>query len=219
MRDLSAERQRVRQSPPPELVAEAAANPGGSVAAIDPEYIGDPNGYVPAEAIQGAWVVGPDGKLTGEFRENPNYGPPKDDFAELTGSDHWLDWLGEPARAIRDSIAHCLSDQVQGAELEWVKILDEPRYLTGGRRSPGHEDRIIVTRAGLAVSFALSVTAPGHKREILTGVFTWVAARLDQPDGRKDQVWLDLWSDLDRAEAELRERIYLVGQPAPTPEP
>lgn len=217
MGDISAERQRILQSPPPELVAEAAANPGGSVAVIDPDYIGDPDGYIPAEAVQGAWIVGPDGKLTGEFKENPNYGPPRDDFAKLTEPDHWLGWLSNnPAQAVRDSISQCLTDQAPTAVLDWVKILDTPRYLTGGRRRPDHDDQIIATRAGLAVSFALSVTA--RTREILTGTFTWVAVRLDQPADRKDQVWLDLWSDLEWAEAELRNRIYLVGQPTTDPD-
>ncbi|TQJ37594.1 hypothetical protein OHU34_01835 [Streptomyces sp. NBC_00080] len=217
MGDISAERRRILQSPPPELVAEAAANPGGSVAVIDPDLIGDPDGYVPGEAVQGVWRVGEDGKLTGEFVENPNYGPPKDDFAKLTDSEHWLGWLGgQPGVAVRDSIAGILDEQVPGAVLEWMKVLDVPRYLTGGRPQPDDESNMIVTRAGLALSFALSVTSPGRRREILQGVFSWVAVRLDQPGRRKDQVWLDLRADLDWAETELRNRIYRVGQ-APAP--
>ena len=213
MGDISAERRRIVQSPPPELVAEAAANPGGSVAVIDPDHIGDPNGYVPGEAVQGVWRVGGDGTLTGEFVENPNYGPPKDDFSKFTSSEHWLDWLGEqPAVAVRDSIAEILDEQVSGAVLEWMKVLDVPRYLTGGRPQPDDESRMVVTRAGLALPFALSVTSPGRRREILQGVFSWVAVKLDQPGDRKDQVWLDLRVDLDWAETELRNRIYLVGQ-------
>ncbi|MFI2077623.1 hypothetical protein [Streptomyces triculaminicus] len=214
MGDISAERRRILQSPPPELVAEATANPGGSVAAIDSDLIGDPNGYVPGETVQGFWRVGEDGKLTGEFVENPNYGPPKDNFSKLTDSEHWLDWLGDqPAVAVRDSIAQILDEQVPGAVLEWTKVLDAPRYLTAGRPQPDDESNVIVTRASIALSFALSVTSPGHKREILQGAFSWVAAGLDQPGNRKDRVWLDLRADLDWAETELRNRIYLVGQP------
>ncbi|MER8120245.1 hypothetical protein [Streptomyces sp. NPDC094031] len=213
MGDISAERRRILQSPPPELVAQAAANPGGSVAVIDPELIADPDGYVPGEAVQGVWRVGADGKLTGEFVPNPRYGPPKDDFARLTESRHWLDWLGEqPADAVRESIAGILDEQVPGAVREWVKILDAPRYLTGGHRRPGDADRMLVTRAAIALSFALSVTSPGGRREILLGVFSWVAVGLDRPGERKDRVWFDLGAGLDRAEADLRERIYLVGR-------
>ncbi|MFJ9774439.1 hypothetical protein ACIRVF_24920 [Kitasatospora sp. NPDC101157] len=221
MGDISAERRRILQSPPPELVAEAAANPGGSVAAIDPDLIGDPNGYVPGEAVQGVWRVGEDGKLTGEFVENPDYGPPKDDFTELTGSGHWLGWLAEePAVAVRDSISGILREQVPDAVLEWLKITDSPRYLTAGRPRQGDPSHLLVTRAGLAVAFALSVTSPGRRREILQGVFSWVAVGLDQPDGRQDRVWFDLRADLDWAEAELRNRIHLVGQgPASGPTP
>ncbi|WP_146166665.1 hypothetical protein [Streptosporangium nondiastaticum] len=100
--------------------------------------------------------------------ENPNYGPPKDDVAKLTDSKSWLDSLGEqPAVAVRDSIAGILHEQVPGAVLEWIKILDVPRYLTGGR--PQYEDasHMIVTRAGITLSFALSVTSPGRKRSPL----------------------------------------------------
>ncbi|MGK5732914.1 hypothetical protein [Streptomyces sp. URMC 124] len=213
MGDIPAERRRISQSPPPELVAEAAANPGGSVAVIDPDLVSDPNGYVPGEAVRGVWRVGEDGKLTGEFVKNPNYGPPKDDFTKLTDSEHWLDWLGEqPAVAVRDSIAGVLDGQVPGTVVEWIKVLDVPRYLTGGRLQPDDPSHMIVTRVGIALSFALSVTSPGRSREILHGAFSWVAVRLDEPGRREDRVWLDLGTDLDRAETELRDRIYSVGQ-------
>ncbi|MFC9927857.1 hypothetical protein [Streptomyces sp. NPDC127190] len=180
---------------------------------IDSDLVGDPNGYVPGEAVRGVWVVGEDGKLTGEFVENPNFGPPKDDFAKLVDSQHWLGWLGEqPAVAVRDSIAGILADQVAGADLEWIKILDVPRYLTAGRPRPDDASRLVVTRAGIALSFALGVTSPGREREILQGVFSWVAVGLDRPGERKDRVWFDLRADLDWAETQLRERIYRVGQ-------
>jgi len=212
MEDLSPELERLRQSPPPALVAEALAAPGGSVAQIDPAFVEDPNGYVPNEAIQGFWRVDPQGRLTGEFESNPNYGPPQDDFTKLDGSKHYLGWLGDrPAAAIRDSIAHVLDGQAPGAVLEWIKVDADPRYLTSGRPQPGHEEYLIVTRSGLALPFVLSVTAPGRKRAILQGVFTWAAINLDRPRARKDQVWFDLHADLDWAETQLRTRIFTVG--------
>ncbi|MFJ4536639.1 hypothetical protein ACIP39_11810 [Streptomyces tibetensis] len=79
----------------PALLAAAAENPGGSVAEIDPTYIDDPNGYVPPEAIRGAWLVDSSGKLTGEYQENPRHGVPQDDFSKLTDPDHWLGWIGD----------------------------------------------------------------------------------------------------------------------------
>ncbi|MGW2485719.1 hypothetical protein ACWCV9_00685 [Streptomyces sp. NPDC001606] len=56
------------------------------------------------------------------------------------------------------------------------------------------------------------MTSPGREREILQGVFSWVAVGLDRPGERKDRVWFDLRADLDWAETQLRERIYRVGQ-------
>ncbi|MEU3419225.1 hypothetical protein AB0F39_11855 [Streptomyces murinus] len=55
---------------------------------------------------------------------NPRYGPPEDDFAELTESLHWLDWLGEqPAVAVRESIAGILDER------------SPARYWSGSRSS------------------------------------------------------------------------------------
>ncbi len=47
-----------------QLTAEAAADPGGSVAEIDGAMVSDPDGYVPPEAIIGVFAVGPDGRAS-----------------------------------------------------------------------------------------------------------------------------------------------------------
>jgi hypothetical protein len=52
-------------------IAEAARNPGGWVYRISGNY--GPNDRVPPEAIIGAWKVGDDGQIVGEFKHNPNF--------------------------------------------------------------------------------------------------------------------------------------------------
>jgi len=79
---------RERRQLPPRLAAEAAANPGGSVAEIDGSMVRDPDGYVPPEATIGIFAVGPDGQATGDYLRNPRYGPVRDDFAPLESADH-----------------------------------------------------------------------------------------------------------------------------------
>ncbi len=214
MEEPPAERRRRDvDAAPPALVAEAASHPGGRVAEIDASLLAHPDGYVPGEAVTGYWLVGEDGRLTGEFEVNPRHGPPRDDLAPLTESGHWLDWLGDcPGAAVRDSVQEILEEQVASAELEWFKILDKPRFFTGGRKRP--DGRILVTRAGLAVSFVLSVVAPDKPREFLHGVFSWAAVGLDRPSDRADRVWFDLGMDLDRGEAELGRRVYEIGADA-----
>jgi hypothetical protein len=203
---------RERREVPAEILAEAAANPGGSVAQIDGDLVADPNGYIPGEAVMGVFVVGPDGVPTGEFLHNPNYGTVLDDFTRLSSPDHWLGWLpGEPAMAVRQAIADALTGQVPGSVVPWVKVIDEPVFLTGGTRAPDDPEKIVVTRAALAVPFALSVVPPNGEREVLTGVFSWAAAGLDTADGRHDRVWLDLGMDRPQAEALLQERVYGTG--------
>lgn len=167
---------------PSHLVAEAAANPGGSVADIDGTIVTDPDGYVPAEAIIGCFLVGPDGRATGEYVRTPGYGPVRDDFTRLDQPDHWLGWLPDtPARSVRGQLQDLLASQVEGSVLDWVKITDEPTFLTAGVRSPADPQRLIVRRAGLAVVFALGVRAPQRKPAILTGAFTWATVGLDEP--------------------------------------
>ncbi|MFJ9721641.1 hypothetical protein ACIRP3_02735 [Streptomyces sp. NPDC101209] len=195
----------------PALLAAAAENPGGSVAEIDSTYIDDPDGYVPPEAIRGAWLVDGSGKLTGEYQENPRHGVPQDDFGKLTDPDHWLGWLGDdPATAVRQGIEDSLRAQAADAVVEWVKILETPRFLTAGRRHSEDEQLMVVTRAALAAPFALSVRASQHGRSVLLGVFSWVAVNLAQPESRKDRHWFDLGVGLDWAGERLRGRIYEI---------
>ncbi|GGV73791.1 hypothetical protein GCM10010277_87660 [Streptomyces longisporoflavus] len=195
----------------PALVAAAAEHPGGSVAEIDRTYIDDPDGYVPPEAIRGAWLVDSSGKLTGEYQENPRHGVPQDDFGKLTDADHWLGWLGDdPVAAVREGIEECLRAQVADAAVEWVKILETPRFLTGARRHPEDEQVVLVTRAALAAPFALSVRTTQHGRSVLLGVFSWAAANLSTPEVRKDRHWFDLGVELDWAGERLQERIYEI---------
>ncbi|WP_406280616.1 hypothetical protein [Embleya sp. NBC_00896] len=203
----------------PDLIAAAAANPGGSVAEIDPTYADDPNGYIPGEAIRGAWVVGPAGELTGEYRENPRHGPPKDDFAKLVDLDAWYGWLGDdPVGAIRESVTECFDGQAPGATLTWMKVLDPPRSATAGRPDPADAQFLIATRGALAVPFAAQITAPERERVTVCGVFTWAAINLDTPADRHDRVWLDLDADLDWAEQQLPSRMYGMDEETAAPD-
>lgn len=198
---------------PGHLAAAAAANPGGSVAEIDGSIVSDPDGYVPPEAIIGIFVVGADGRATGEYLRNPGRGPVRDDFTRLESPDHWLGWLpGNPSGAVRAQLAGILAEQVPGSVLEWVKIVDDPAFLTTGVRDPADPDGLIVRRAAIALPFALGVRAPARRPEILTGVLTWAAAGLDAPGARSDRVWLDIGMSRQHAEELLKQRVHETGQ-------
>ncbi len=56
-----------------EIRDAARRRPGGWVYAVDPEFTAD--GSVPRTGIIGAWRVDGLGRLTGEFRHNPDYVP------------------------------------------------------------------------------------------------------------------------------------------------
>ena len=191
--------------------AEAAAHPGGWVYEIDGSMVSNPDGYVPAEAIIGGFAVGKDGRPTGEYARNPGHGPARDDFSRLEAPDHWLGWLPDtPARSVRGQLQAILAGQVPGSALDWVKIIDEPVFLTTGVRSPTDPKTLIVRRAALAVVFALCVRSPQRKPEILTGALSWAAAGLDDPQLRRDRTWLDVNIARHQAEELLKRRIYEV---------
>lgn len=199
---------RERRRLPGHLIAQAAANPGGSVAEIDGSVVSDPDGYVPAEAIIGCYLVGRDGRATGEYVHNPGYGPVHDDWAMLESPDRWLGWLPEPAgQAIRAQLQDMLTGQVPGSVLDWVKVIDEPAFLTVGVRSPSGPGALTVRRAAVAVPFALGVRKPAARPDILAGVLTWVAVGLDMPGTRQDRVWLDFGMTRDLAEGLLQQRV------------
>lgn len=214
MADEEPEWRREKRNVPSSVMAQAAASPGGSVAEIDGSMVRDPNGYVPSEAIVGVYVVGPDGKATGDFLFNPEYGQIRDDFSKLESSDHWLGWLPDtPGRSVRTALEEILAGQVAGTIVDWVKILEEPVFLTGGVRSPADPSKITIRRAALAVIFALSVRPPGRSPGILTGAFSWAAGGLDQSTDRHDRTWLDLGWSREQAEELLSDRIYQVDEP------
>ncbi|HEX9519556.1 MAG TPA: hypothetical protein VF940_25670 [Streptosporangiaceae bacterium] len=149
---------RERRQLPAHLVAEAAANPGGSAAEIDGSMVRCPDGYVPPEAIIGVFAAGPEGRATGDYLRNPGHGPVRDDFSRLESPDHWLGWLPDtPGRAVRARLAAILAEQVEGAVLEWMKVVDQPVFQTVGVRAPAESDRLIVRRAALAVVLAFGV--------------------------------------------------------------
>ena len=128
-----------------------------------------------------------------------------DDLTPLSNSDHWLGWLGDnPVAAVRNEVEGMLQQQVSTARLEWIRVLDTPYYLTGGRKQADDPNHLVVTRAALAVPFELEVQATDGV-ERLTGVFSWVATHLDAE--RSDRVYLDLEPDLWRSE-ELKIRTH-----------
>jgi hypothetical protein len=138
-----------------------------------------------------------------------------DDFQPLTASDHWLGWLGDdPAKAVRGEIEGILQQQVPTATLEWVRLVDKPYFLTGGRKLPDDPGKMIVTRAALAIAFELQVRS-ADRVDRLHGVFSWVASGLDGK--RRDRVYFDLDAELRGASEQLTARIYELDKPSEPP--
>ncbi|MGA4545908.1 hypothetical protein ACPA54_38565 [Uniformispora flossi] len=208
------------RTPPPHLAEAAAAQPGGWIYEISTEYVDDPDGYVPVEAVAGGWAVGDDGVLTGEYEPNPRFGPPQDDFAKLSEVDHFLAWmLGDLPGVVRDGVTDALVEQVPGSTVDWMKVTHDPVFLSGGIPQPAEDgdespQTMTLVRAGMAVPFALAVRAPERRREILWGVYSWVAVNLHRPGEHRHRSWFDVHTSPERAAELLKKRLYEVGTPA-----
>jgi hypothetical protein len=200
------------QELPANLLELAQLHAGGSIAQIDGSMLPDPDGYVPPEAIVGAYIIDENGVPTGTYRRNPSYGKPiLDDWSRLENRDHWFGWLPDsPGKAVRSALENGVSKQVPGTIIEWVKIIEEPEFLTGGPRQSDDSEKIVVRRAALAVKFALSVRPPNGKREFVVGSFSWVATGLDSPGSRRDRTWFDVGMGMTKAAALLQERVWEV---------
>lgn len=110
-------------------------------------------------------------------------------------------------------LAAVLASQVRGAGLGWLKVVDEPVFLTVGVRQPDDPERLIIRRAALAVVLAFGVRAPSRGLQILMTVFSWAAVGLGQPGSRRDRTWLDFGMSRERAEELLQQRVYQVERP------
>lgn len=71
MQNVDKELLNTKRVPAERAIEEAKRNPGGWVYEIRDSY-GDQD-HVPPHAIVGAWKVGDDGKIVGEFIPNPNF--------------------------------------------------------------------------------------------------------------------------------------------------
>jgi hypothetical protein len=132
-----------------------------------------------------------------------------EDFSLLTESQHMLEWLAdEPFKAIRASFHNWVKRQVAGSEVESLRFLAAPEWLTRMRRQVENSENGVLVRAGFAVLFEAGVFQPSGERHLLSGVFTWVATHLDTPNA-KHQMWFDLDGTLDShgSNGALAERL------------
>jgi hypothetical protein len=138
-----------------------------------------------------------------------------DDFSGLDASRHMLPWVGldedDPYRELRGHFEGALVAQDPGSVLEWVRMVGEPELVTGGR--PADDGAyVVVTRAGLAFAFELSVVAGDLRRWPLRGVANLVGVRLDRPGEARFQFHFDVDADLETLTRTgvLTERLYAL---------
>ncbi|MCC2668068.1 MAG: hypothetical protein K0Q72_539 [Armatimonadetes bacterium] len=130
---------------------------------------------------------------------------------------------------MRDELEHQLGTQVPDSRVIWLRIVDKPYFLAGGKETLDDPGQLQVRRASLSVAFQLLVRSPTHEEQ-LAGVFSWVARDLDTE--RSDQIYVDLEPRLwgtDRFHLGMKGRLYGVDeapgeleveldqQPAPRP--
>lgn len=138
-----------------------------------------------------------------------------DDLSKLDSTAHMLTWFtDDPATALRRQFETWLTTQSPGSVLQWLVVVQEPDWLTGGRRQHDDPSKVIVVRSGFAFPFRLRVRAGSGAEHTLTGVFSWVRWGLDT-DTPTQRVWFDLDGTLETFgnEGALRDRLYADRKP------
>ncbi len=134
-----------------------------------------------------------------------------DDFSPLLDTEHMFKWLAdEPFPAIRTDVESLLCQSVAGSRLLSFQVTSTPQWLTGGRREGEDAKHVILVRTGVAFEFMLSVQTPANDVFDLKGVYTRCGYRLDDPENRKYQSWLDIDGELAAfgKDGELMLRLY-----------
>jgi hypothetical protein len=137
-----------------------------------------------------------------------------EDWSPFDESLHMLFWLGkDPKGVLRDRIASVLRKQVDDAQLDWVRVLAEPRFITGGKKS-AVEGKMTIVRMGVAFSFAIGVQSSHHEPIELRGVASICGRGLDGKSEFRSAFHFDLHADLDeRASVEvLGKRMYALDE-------
>lgn len=190
----------------------------------------------PPEAIVGCYLIGADGRATGEFLRNPMYVPDEDDFALVEADGVHLEWLaGPPGLVLRDVVEDLLGD----TEVVRMHVVDGPRSrmrgepmaeqpdLSGlavpqrtsrwarlGRRREQEEPErppqaMLLTDAAVAMTVTLWARPRTARPLLMHGVLTVVRTHLTT-DHRATNAWLEREPTLDAAEALLESRIHEV---------
>ena len=134
---------------------------------------------------------------------------PEDDLTPFDDTMHMLEWLHpEPLAEIKGDFEKWVSEQSPGSEVVWLKVVQPPQWLTGGRKTEDGDGQVILVRTGVAFAFRTRVRGASRAMHNLSGVFTWVAWDMDTKP--QQRLWIDLDGTLDElgGAGKLAIRIY-----------
>lgn len=123
---------------------------------------------------------------------------PEDDFSVLVGKEHMFYGLNAPFEMIRDETEAGLRKQVADSVLDAIKLRDEPKFLTLGRKIEDGS-KIIVTHFGVCVRATLQVTYHGGTRhEAIDAALTFMFANVDRRGLERTRTFFDLHAEAQR---------------------
>lgn len=132
----------------------------------------------------------------------------KIDIKKLKDTQHMFTWLSsDPMNEMITIIESMFQEQVKSTELQSFKVVEDPQWLTSGKKTE-KENKVILSKSAVAVAceFVLKdVNGTYH----LKGIFTWAASNLDEAPKHKQ--WMDLDGTLEEfgSGGLLAERIYM----------
>ncbi len=123
---------------------------------------------------------------------------PDDDYGALVGKEHMFYGLKAPFEMIREETEAGLRQQVSDSVLDAIKVRDEPKFLTLGRKIDDGS-KIVVTHYGVCVRATLHATYSGGTRhEAIDAVLTFMFGNVDRRGAERCRTFFDLHKDAQR---------------------
>lgn len=136
---------------------------------------------------------------------------PEDDFSAFAGSEQMFFGLRDPFGMMRSEVESALREQVPDTEVASIAIIDQPKFLTLGRKTDDGQSAI-VTHFGVCARAKLAVLFDQQRKgELIEATLTYLFGNVDVPGSQTCRTHFDLHADADRHfEDEVFKRRFLT---------
>jgi hypothetical protein len=130
---------------------------------------------------------------------------PDDDFSAFAGHEHMFFGLRDPFGLIREEVEAALREQVPDTDVVSIATLEQPKFLTLGRKADD-ETQMIVTHFAFCLRARVSVLFDARRKgEVIEATLTFLFGNVDSPGKQRFRRHFDVHA---QAEAEFDDARF-----------